>query len=194
MKTKEQILKWLDNQPWKGEFYEAVFTLRADLRLSYNDLFISTAFFWDKTEQGQGVWAEREYEFSKWYDSNDKPLSWEEYCEQNPIKECECYIDDDCSIQYVTTTSLAVDRDANTDANVMSEDLCEAFLAYMKLIQLRNAWVKGRTDNEHRIIYSPTKGFSWVILQNGISFYSSEMADEFIKTFKDLLEVAKPLI
>ena len=22
MKTKEQILKWLDEQPWKGEFYE----------------------------------------------------------------------------------------------------------------------------------------------------------------------------
>lgn len=25
MKTKEQILAWLDKQPWKDEFYKAIF-------------------------------------------------------------------------------------------------------------------------------------------------------------------------
>lgn len=44
MKTKEQILKWIDEQPWKGEFYEAVFTLRTDLNLDYDDSFVLGAF------------------------------------------------------------------------------------------------------------------------------------------------------
>lgn len=99
----------------------------------------------------------------------------------------------------MTTTSLAVSRDANTDANVMSEDLCEAFLAYMKLIQLRNAWVKdcenGDEDEYRKIVYTTERGFYGVRLEKtGLSFPTEKMADEFIDTFRDLLEVARPLI
>lgn len=78
----------------------------------------------------------------------------------------------------------------------MSKDLCEAFLAYMKLIQLRNAWVrrklnvyKIRTEDDKICVLSiyPRNGA-------GLSFPTYEIADEFIKTFNDLLEVAKPLL
>ena len=198
MKTKEQILKWLNEQAWKGEFYEAVFTLRPDLNLSYNDLFISTAFFWDKTKQRQNVWAEREHEFSEWYDSNDKPLSWEEYCRQNPINAGDCYIDETCSIDFAITSSSKVDRNADTDVNVMPKDLCEAFLAYMKLIQLRNLWVSGgdASNCTVKIVvkYDDICKDSYIEFVNGLSFPTAEMADEFKDTFKDLLEVAKPLL
>ena len=195
MKTKEQILDWLDKQPWKGEFYEASF-FNHGAPITYNVNFICVPFDWAKTKSGTSVWAERDMEFRKWYNSNDKPMSWKEYCNQNPIKAGECRID-----RYSMCSVLDADkRHANTDANVMSEDLCKAFLAYMKLIQLRNAWVKdcenGGNNVEYlKIVYTEERGFYTVYLgKTGLSFPKSSMAEEFINTFKDLLEVAKPLI
>ena len=191
MKTKEQILDWLDEQPWASEFYKTVFTLRVNLNLSYNESFISNAFDWAATNSGIQVWAKRDTEFRKWYNSNDKPMSWKEYCEQNPIKDGEGYIN-----RFSRFLKLdAQERYANTDANVMSEDFCKAFIAYMELIQLRNAWVKDSDENLYRIVWSLSKGF-WCFYGgwNGLSFPTKAMADEFIETFKDLLEVAKPLI
>ena len=194
MKTKEQILDWLNKQPWKGEFYEASF-FNHEVPITYNVNFICVPFEWAKTKSGASVWTERDMEFRKWYNSNDKPMSWEEYCEQNPIKKGECRIN-----TYSNCAELDLDkRYANTDANVMSEDLCKAFIAYMKLIQLRNAWVKdcenGDEDEYLKIVYTAERGFYDVRLgKTGLSFPTSAMAEEFIKTFKDLLEVAKPLI
>lgn len=197
MKTKEQILKWLDKQPWANEFHRAVFMLRTDLNLSYNESFISRAFRWDETEQGEDAWIMRDTEFRQWYNSNDKPTSWTEYCKQNPIKEGECYIDDVCCI-LAATTPLGKPRNVDMDANIMSKDLCEAFLAYMKLIQLRNAWVK---DYDKTVccyeIVSENDGImrkSCDYFLYGLSFPTPSMADEFIGIFKDLLEVAKPLL
>ena len=197
MKTKEQILDWLNNQPWANEFHKAVFTLRTDLNLNYNDRFIFGAFRWEKTEQGRDVWSIRNKDFRQWYDSNDKPTSWAEYCRQNPIKEGECYIDDVCCI-LDATTSLGKQRNVDMDANIMSKDLCEAFLAYMKLIQLRNAWVKNCDADDYLIkIEAKNNGIfkdSYLQFMNGLSFPTHEMAKEFISTFFDLLEIAKPLL
>lgn len=183
MKTKEQILKWLDEQPWANEFHRAVFMLRTDLNLSYNESFISKAFMWDKTEQGEDAWITRDTDFREWYDSNDKPMSWEEYCEQNPIKEDEYYIGNSSSSCRCTT---------------MPKDLCEAFLAYMKLIQLRNAWVKDCDKTACCFkIKSQKDGITdraCPYFENGLSFPTRVMAGEFMDTFKDLLEVAKPLL
>lgn len=179
MKTKEQILKWIDEQPWANEFYKTAFLRRVNL---YNDdRFISCAFIWESTEEGKDVWEKRDEEFRKWYEDY-KPKSWEEYCEQNPIKEYEYYIGNSCSSRSTT----------------MPKDLCEAFLAYMKLIQLRNAWVKDcdkttccyKIESERVGIASKLRPY----FHNGLSFPTRAMADEFIKTFKDLLEVAKPLL
>ena len=181
MKTKEQILKWLDEQPWKGEFYKNVFWLRTDLNLDYDEAFIFGAFGWGKTEQGRDVWSTRNSAYRKWYFSNERPMSWEEYCEQNPIKEDDCYIGSN-----------------GERCTTMPKDLCEAFLAYMKLIQLRNAWVKDcdkttccyKIESERVGIASKLHPY----FHNGLSFPTRDMADEFIKTFKDLLEVAKLLL
>lgn len=193
MKTKEQILKWLDKQPWKGEFYEEAFINSIYEVASYNHNLIFKAFDWAKTKSGTDVWLKRDTEFRKWYNFNDRPMSWKEYCEQNPIKDGEGYIN-----RFSRFSKLdAQERYANTDANVMPKDLCKAFLAYMKLIQLRNAWVKdckNDYENLYRIVWSPNKGFWCYGEWNGLSFPTKAMAEEFINTFKDLLEVAKPLI
>ena len=190
MKTKEQILKWLNEQPWKNEFYEEAFFDRG-FSIIYDEYFICGAFDWSATKSGAGIWKQRDIVFRQWYDSNDKPMSWEEYCEQNPIKEGEC-----CINRYSKCLELdSRERHANSDANVMSKDLCDAFIAYMKLIQLRNAWVKDGDENLCRIVWSPNRGF-WRVRSghNGLSFSTEAIAEEFINTFKDLLEEAKPLI
>ena len=194
MKTKEQILKWLDKQPWKGEFYEEVSLGRLGKISNYNEDFVMNAFCWFGTKSGGGVWAKRHADFLKWYDNADKPMSWEEYCDQNPISIGEFYIDDDGSIQYVMTPPLVEYR----NANVMSKDLCEAFIAYMKLIQLRNAWVKDcdKTGRCFRILTEKDSIVrkTCIFCTRGLSFPTTAMADEFVETFNDLLEVAKPLI
>ena len=194
MKTKEQILDWLNKQPWKGEFYEASF-FNHKVPITYNVNFICVPFDWAKTKSGASVWAERDMEFREWYNSNDKPMSWEEYCEQNPIVGREYYIDKYSDILAV----VPKERDKTADINVMSEKLCKAFRAYMKLIQLRNAWVKdcenGDEDEYLKIVYTAERDFYYVRLgKTGLSFPTSVMTEEFINTFKDLLEVAKPLI
>ena len=191
MKTKEQILKWLNEQPWKNEFYEEAFFDRG-FSIIYDEYFICGAFDWSATKSGAGIWRQRDTVFRKWYDSNDKPMSWEEYCEQNSVKDgIHHYID--------IIPLLGRGGDASTDVHAMSRDLCDAFIAYMKLIQLRNAWVKdckNGNENEYRkIVYTENLGFHGVRLgKTGLSFPTLAMADEFIETFRDLLVVAKPLI
>lgn len=194
MKTKEQILDWLDKQPWKGEFYESSF-LSQEKTISYDKDFLSNAFNWAYAKPSGTVWAKRNADFIKWYENADKPMSWEEYCKQNQIKEKEKFISGQCRILDVSERP----RNAHSDVNVMPRKLCKAFLAYMKLIQLRNAWVKdcenGDKDGYLKIVYTEERGFYYVYLgKTGLSFPTSSMAEEFINTFKDLLEVAKPLL
>lgn len=187
MKTKEQILKWLDEQPWANEFYKEAFFDRG-FSIIYDEYFICGAFDWSATKSGARIWKQRDIVFRQWYNSNDKPMSWEEYCEQNPIKDgIHHYID--------IIPLLGRGGDASTDVHAMSRDLCDAFIAYMKLIQLRNAWVKDGDENPYRIVWSPNRGFCCARCgHNGLSFSTEAIAEEFINTFKDLLEVAKPLI
>lgn len=194
MKTKEQILKWLNEQPWKCEFYEETFINRLGAVVSYNEDFIIDAFCWTSTKSGATVWAKRNTDFRSWYDANDRPMSWEEYCEQNPIKEGAYYLDGICRLQQAGPRN----KNEITDINVMSKDLCEAFLAYMKLIQLRNAWVKDcdKTGCCFRILTEKDSIVhkTCIFCTRGLSFPTTAMADEFVETFNDLLEVAKPLI
>ncbi len=192
MKTKEQILKWLKKQPWKGEFYEEAFNSR-EFPISYDIQFICAAFDWTNTKAGIHNWTKRNIDFQKWYDSNDKPMSWEEYCAQNPIKEGAYYLDGICQLQQTDPRN----RNKITDINVMPKDLCEAFLAYMKLIQLRNAWVKGCDDNRNYkilVIDGEISVSSLPLCSEGLSFPTDDMANEFKDTFGDLLEIAKPLL
>ena len=197
MKTKEQILEWLYKQPWKNEFYEEVFLHGSKYQIFYNEDFIIGAFCWNSSKHGKTIWGQRHKNYLQWYNSNDKPMSWKEYCKQNPIKAGDSYIDEISAINVIENSR---DRDEDDDVNTMPEYLCNAFLAYMKLIQLRNAWVKdcenGGNNVEYlKIVYTEERGFYTVYLgKTGLSFPKSSMAEEFINTFKDLLEVAKPLI
>ena len=195
MKTKEQILAWLDKQPWKDEFYKAIF-LYGNPKRVYNVNFLISAFHWGKTIQGETIWSKRNKEYQKWYNSTSKPMSWEEYCKQNCVQETDWFITDNCQILPMVRKRV---RNHDTDVNIMPKEHCEAFLAYMKLFQLRNAWVKNENLEElpttYKILYQDGefdifRGHT----STGLSFVYKEEAKEFMVTFKDLLETAKPLL
>ena len=194
MKTKEQILAWLDKQPWKDEFYKAIF-LYGNPKRVYNVNFLISAFHWGETIQGETIWSKRNKEYQKWYNSTGKPMSWEEYCEQHHVQETDWFIADNCQIIPLIRKRV---RNPYTDINIMPKDNCAAFVAYMKLFQLRNAWVKDCDDANmnYRIIASNCKIdiLYCCVPKMGLSFPTQKMADEFAEVFKDLLETAKPLL
>ncbi len=194
MKTKEQILEWLDRQPWKNEFYENSFK-QGLKHTSYDGDFIITAFDYELTAQGNEVWSRRSVAYANWYNSNDRPMSWEEYCEQNPLTDRDWCISGNCGVLSCIPGRM---RDAGRDANAMSKELCKAFLAYMKLIQLRNAWVR---DYDYMNMYYKVaicNDEPYVLYYNhsstGLSFPNAMLANDFINAFRNLLKTAKPLL
>ena len=132
-----------------------------------------------------------------------KPRSWGEYYEQQIAnKKHGYYIDDaDCSSVSVVWNEYA---GADKWKNVLpSKELTEAFLAMMQLMSLRQAWVgdwKPDWKDETRVKFIIICLENQVLFQNtyitsrSLSFPTSEMAEDFMNTFKDLLEIAKPLI
>lgn len=200
MKTKKQIREWLDRQPWKNEFYEEFF--KDDNRqLCWNDGLIMNAFNWHNLAHRELTWTPRNKEYIDWYNSTDRPMSWEAYCEQNPITKGDWCIEDGevCELFDPILSTTEQERDPTTGIDVMSKDHCEAFLAYMKLFQLRNAWVKDENLDDlsvtYKILYQDGmfnvfKGHT----STGLSFSNKEEAKEFMETFGNLLKMAKPLL
>lgn len=85
----------------------------------------------------------------------------------------------------------------------MDNETAEAFVALWKLLSYRKAWIgKWEPDwtncdakfviitNNNNIEHS---GYSFYV-SSPMSFPTKEMRDEFYESFKDLLEVAKPLL
>ena len=128
------------------------------------------------------------------------PKTWEEFCTNYPMKNGECYINSCCDVAM--TSECVEGRDIEMDRNVCpSQKSAEAHLAMIQLEQLRNCWWGD---------WKPIWGISqkWCIrLFNGIpsvgittniskflTFPTKEMAEEFLKCFKDLIEKAGDLI
>lgn len=144
---------------------------------------------------------------------NTKPKSWEEYLYSNnhPNK-----------LWFVNPTYTSTDGIGSTEGDLKnfdlnkskwcmsaylpSKELAEAFLAMMQLMSLRQAWIGDWKPDYYMNIafnwgieYEPNPGvFS---IENhcrtnggGLTFPTKEIATNFMNCFKDLLEVAKPLI
>lgn len=137
-------------------------------KLSFDEHLIEEAFDWVDTPQGKPFWRNRNLEYLDWYNSEEKVTSWEEFEKTNPAF-------------------------AATPISCMPE-----FVAYRKLIQLRDQWLRAENLTKSKMVFKITyennespfdfRGY------NGLSFPSMKMANEFRDTFKDLLEIAKPLL
>lgn len=68
MKTKEQIIKWLDEQPFSNKFYKNVALQGSQLHFTEN--FIYSAFTWDDTPEGVIFWGKVEKDYINWFNSS----------------------------------------------------------------------------------------------------------------------------
>lgn len=132
-----------------------------------------------------------------------KPKSWEEFCENFPIKPGECFIDTDSDV--LEDFGFNIKRQEIEDRVLcINKKEAEAFLALMQLRQLRKAWVgdweQTPSDTETAAILCDvdkqrlTIRYSYFLVSNTLSFPSSEMAQEFLDCFRDLCETAKILL
>lgn len=141
-------------------------------KLSFDEHLLDEAFEWDDTPQGVVLWSNRNQEYLDWYYSEEKVTSWEEFEKTNPAF-------------------------AATPIFYMPE-----FVAYRKLIQLRDQWLRATNStlskrtckivcNHNKLsVYAPFDIEEF----NGLSFPYGGMAMEFLNTFEDLLKIAKPLL
>lgn len=134
---------------------------------------------------------------------NPLPRSWEEFCEKySKIDDKEYFIDSDSNIIQVTAVVSNYCRLQNGDRNICpSIKSAEAHLAMIQLEQLRNCWWNGwepewnncekyviKWDKNDLIVFTARNIHAFLV------FPTREMAEEFLKCFRDLIEKAGDLI
>ena len=129
------------------------------------------------------------------------PKTWEEFCEQNPIKKTEKYIDLNSEIDVAVISP--VKREFEKDRNILpSKEAAEAHLALMQLHQLRDCYRQGwipdwTSGNVHYCITKVKNilkvGSSWQT-NYFLSFPTLELAQQFLDNFRDLIEQVEDLI
>ena len=129
------------------------------------------------------------------------PKTWEEFCEQNPIKKTEKYIDLNSEIDIAVISP--VKREFEKDKNILpSKEAAEAHLALMQLHQLRDCyrqgWIPDLTIPESIFAIFCTKGKysveEFIYSSEFLSFQSKKIAQEFLNNFRELIEEAGDLI
>jgi hypothetical protein len=121
------------------------------------------------------------------------PKTWEEFCEQNSVNNPEYYI-----MGY--TSVFPRNRDYFVDKTLLStKENAEAHLALIQLHRLRDVYRQGwtRYPDGHCytiIVERDTLYVSDCYQQRFLSFQSLEIAEEFLKNFRALIETAKDLI
>lgn len=126
------------------------------------------------------------------------PKTWEEFCEQTPVKG-EYFITNYSGIVSVGSRK----RDYNADKNLLTTQKdAEAHLALIQLHRLRDAyrqgWVPDWNDGtgKYCILFNPDNLdiVTYTRAPHFLAFQSREIAEEFIKNFKDLIDKTKCLI
>ena len=132
----------------------------------------------------------KEYEKQK-----ELPKTWEEFCERNKMGDKRfCLYHGDIIGTGVTQNIV---RDTIL---VESIEEAQAFRALMQLRQLRKAYVKDWEPDLTKAcfgIVSSKDGInitSLCTVYRNLSFPTYELVEQFLTNFKDLLEIAKPLL
>lgn len=128
------------------------------------------------------------------------PKSWEEFCENNPIRWGETIIYNNS--KEIMALGVGDNRDSSIKNILPNKETAEAFLALMQLIQLRDCYRQGWTpdwkDEKNKFSIEIIDGEITTYWDNRrsriLSFQSMEVRDEFWNNFKDLIEQAKELI
>lgn len=128
------------------------------------------------------------------------PKTWDEFCDTSQVKKGECFIELASRIQQI---SGSFKRSNKYDRFLWpSKEYAEAALALSQLLQLRdyynNGWKPDWTKNEIKyVIYSYEDKIIITVSSKKhyiLSFKTEELCREFFNNFKDLIEIAKPLL
>lgn len=135
---------------------------------------------------------------------NKLPKTWEEYCNNTRRKVGEAWINEDSVINTVDSIIAKYTKSPEKDKNLLpSKELAEAILALCQLIQLRDCYNDGwkpdwRNFNEDKysiVSYVDSIGTDCVWTTSRIlTFETAKLRNEFLENFKDLIEIAKPLL
>ena len=132
----------------------------------------------------------------------DLPKTWEEFCDNYPVKGSEATIG--CDARIINCMYIEGRRRSYKFKDIMpSEQSAEAHLAMIQLEQLRNCWwgdwkpdwLEGNVQKyviqkwRDRISIETT-----YVTHSFLSFPTYEMAKEFLECFRDLIEKAGDLI
>lgn len=130
------------------------------------------------------------------------PKSWKEFCETYKRKPQESWVGNNSEIEVIGESSI-FNRNSVSDRNILPNTLySEAILALCQLIQLRDCyndgWIPDWTNNstKHTINIESGKPMSNTNMNMSyiLAFKSETLRDEFLTNFKDLIEIAKPLL
>lgn len=131
---------------------------------------------------------------------NTLPTTWEEFCNTHPIKKEEMYIGSGSSL----SKSVSTKRDSMLDRNILpSQKYAEAIRALCQLIQLRDCY-----NDDWEPDWKNSKSYKYTIyskcgniavglndvVSKVLTFKTKEVRDTFLENFKDLIEIAKPLL
>lgn len=128
------------------------------------------------------------------------PETWEEFCNMYPIKENECYIEVDSTLNEIDGCRRISDKDKNI---LPSLKAAEAHLALMQLHQLRDCYRQGwkpdwenNCQEKYCIEFSDCqyKIFKYFVSCRFLSFQSKKIAEKFLICFKNLIKQAEDLI
>ena len=137
--------------------------------------------------------------FKEYEKQNELPKTWEEFCERNPVTPDEYQIE---TVESRYCNGLCNrKRDINNDKNVfVSLQEAKAFTALMQLRQLRKCYVGDWEPNDKQQYYGIVPNINrlniipYNLTNRSMSFPTRELANQFRTNFKDLLEIAKPLL
>jgi hypothetical protein len=126
------------------------------------------------------------------------PKTWKEFCENYPVKKGECWLEE-CDQIRCTTYSNQIRNFRNW---ITSKQSAEAHLAMIQLEQLRDCYrglfitITGMPVWNINIYDGKPRIFQAVWGKNHcfLSFQSKEVAEEYLKNFKPLIEKAGDLI
>lgn len=135
----------------------------------------------------------------KFVKNDTKPRSWEEYREQVYNTKSFVAIIESCDGCFINRNrgEIPLISEFNT------KEEAQAVIAFCKLIQLRDAWLgnwkpdwNDNTTRKFTIFCKrgvPTKDYSYTF-QHILAFPTQKMCDEFLETFRGLIEEAKSLL
>ena len=152
-------------------------------------------------EGKKAVWKEGKVMFE---DIKPKlPKTWGEFCEQNKVKDGECYIGNISSVVEVLKGNC-FHRQKIHDINLLPNNkAAEQHLVLMQLHQLRDCYRQGwvpNWNNENEERYSILHNTIHYIITDTtiaskfLTFQSVKIAREFLNNFRDLIEQAGDLI